>query len=71
MARKRTMYQIDFVEIAHETDDALLIEVAGEGQVWFPKSQVEFLNEELWVSKWIFEQKDLDVEIQNEDEWDE
>ena len=71
MARKRTMYRIDFVEISRETPDALLIEVEDDKEVWFPKSQVEILNEELWVSQWIYEHKELEIEIQDEDEWDE
>jgi hypothetical protein len=71
MARKRTMYRIDFVEVSRETPDALLIELEDDKEVWLPKSQVELLNEELWVSQWIYEQKELEIEIQDEDEWDE
>ena len=70
MPRTRTMFRIDFVEIDHETDDALLIDLPEGGKVWFPKSQIEMPAGELWIRDWIYEQKDLDVEVLDEDDWD-
>ena len=71
MARTRTMYRIEFVEVIKETDKAVLVDLDGGGEVWFPLGQIEFIKEELWISQWIYEHKELEVEVQDEDEWDE
>ena len=70
MARK--WYLIYYSELVRETDKAVLLELDDSSEVWFPKSQVEFHEdgENVWITQWVFEDKDIDVEIFEEEERD-
>lgn len=58
-------YLLEDAQIVKESEKALRISVMigdeRRTEVWFPKSQVEFKGEEIWVSAWILEQKDREV----------
>lgn len=56
--------KVKVVGIEHETDAAYLFSTDSD-DVWIPKSQVRGLvleRSELWIPKWLAEEKGLDYE---------
>jgi len=72
MGGTRKWYLIYYSTLVRETDKAVLLELDATTEVWLPKDHVEFHEdgENVWLSQWIFEEKDLDVEVFEEEERD-
>lgn len=72
MARTQKWYLIYYSVLVRETDKAVLLELDDSSEVWLPKAHVEFHEdgENVWITQWIFEEKDIDVEVFEEEERD-
>lgn len=58
-------YLLENASVLKETEKAIQVEVwigdSRKAKAWFPKSQVQISDSEIWVSAWILEAKDKEI----------